>query len=158
MSPVDEQRPAGTPTHRDGGRTFWIMTAVGWAVIVAAVIGAFGDRRDAQPTQLGRWLAGSALLHDLVWLPFVAIVGALLARVARGRVPRAVTWALATSAVLIVISWPFVRGYGRNRNNPSLLPRSYTWGLVAYLAVTWMLAGLAMAIGHWRAARRAVEP
>lgn len=155
MKPMDDRPPADPPLHRDGGRTFWIMTAIGWAVIVAALIGAFGDRRDAQPTQLARWLAASALLHDLVWLPVVAVAGALLARVARGRAPRAVIWALATSAVLILISWPFVRGYGRNRNNPSLLPRSYSWGLVAYLVVTWALAGLAMAIGHWRAARHA---
>ena len=140
--------------HRGAGRCFWIMTAIGWAVMAGAVIGAFGDRRDAQPTVLVRWLVGSALLHDLVWLPVVAIVGAALARANRGRLPSAVRWALATSAVLTVIAWPFVRGYGRNRGNPSLLPRNYSQGLISYLVLTWILAGLAMALGRWRARRR----
>ena len=102
---------------------FWVTTAIGWSVMAGAVIGAFSDRRDAQPTELARWLVGSALLHDLLWLPIVAVVGAVLARAGRGgRVPAAVRWAIATSAVLVLIAWPFVRGYGRNRGNPSLLP------------------------------------
>lgn len=140
--------------HRDGGRVFWITTAIGWSVMAGAVIGAFGDRRDAQPTVLARWLVGSALLHDLLWLPIIAIVGAVLARVGRrDRVPGPVRWAIATSAVLAVIAWPFVRGYGRNPGNPSLLPRNYAHGLVAYLVLTWLLAGVALAIGNWRATR-----
>jgi hypothetical protein len=133
---------------------FWIATAIGWAVMAGAVIGAFGDRRDAQPTVLARWLVGSAVLHDLLWLPIVAVVGVVLARVGRGgRVPGPVRWAVATSAVLVLIAWPFVGGYGRNRGNPSLLPRNYAHGLVAYLVVTWLLAGVAMGVGRWRAGR-----
>jgi hypothetical protein len=138
---------------------FWISTAVGWTVMLGAVIGAFADRRDAQPTVLARWLVGSALLHDLLWLPIVAAVGALLARAGRGgRVPGPVRWAVATSALLVVIAWPFVRGYGRNRGNPSLLPRNYAHGLVAYLALTWLLAGLALGVGRWRAGRSRPAP
>ena len=140
--------------HRDGGRVFWITTAIGWVVIAGAVIGAFADRRDAQPTVLARWLVGSALLHDLLWLPIVAVVGEVLARAGRGgRVPAAVRWAVATSAVLMLIAWPFVRGYGRNRGNPSLLPRNYAHGLLANVVLTWVLAGLALGIGRWRARR-----
>jgi hypothetical protein len=159
------RRPAGPTTparqleHRDGGRLFWIATAVGWAVMAGAVIGAFGDRRDAQPIVLARWLVGSALLHDLLWLPIVAVVGVVLARVGRGgRVPGPVRWAVATSAVLVLIAWPFVRGYGRNRGNPSLLPRNYAHGLVAYLVLTWLLAGVAMGVGRWRAGRTRPAP
>jgi hypothetical protein len=139
---------------RDRGRLFWITTAIGWSVIVAAVIGAFGDRHDAQPTVLFRWLIGSALVHDFIWLPLVALVGVLLARATRGRVPRAVRWALATSAVLGLISWPFVRGYGQNAGNPSLFPRNYARGLIVYVALTWLLAGIAIAAGRLRARRQ----
>jgi hypothetical protein len=64
-----------------------------------------------------------------------------------------VRWAVATSAVLVLIAWPFVGGYGQNRGNPSLLPRNYAHGLVAYLVVTWLLAGVAMGVGWWRAGR-----
>jgi hypothetical protein len=151
--------PARPPGHRDGGRVFWVATAIGWAVMAGAVIGAFGDRRDAQPTVLARWLLGSAVLHDLLWLPIVAVVGVVLARVGRGgRVPGPVRWAVATSAVLVLIAWPFVRGYGRNRGNPSLLPRNYAHGLVAYLVLTWLLAGVAMGVGRWRAGRTRPAP
>ena len=153
-------RPAGATAgavavgHRDGGRVFWITTTIGWSVMVGAVIGAVADRRDAQPAVLARWLVGGALLHDLLWLPIVAAVGAVLARAGRGgRFPAAVRWAIATSAVLVLIAWPFVRGYGRNRGNPSLLPRNYAHGLVAYLLLTWLVAGLALAAGRWRARR-----
>lgn len=158
-------RPAGATAgavsvaHRDGGRLFWITTVIGWSVMAGAVIGAVADRRDAQPTVLARWLVGAALLHDLLWLPIVALVGAVLARAGRGgRVPAAVRWAIATSAVLVLIAWPFVRGYGRNRGNPSLLPRNYAHGLVAYLLLTWFLAGLALAVGRWRTVRRRAAP
>ena len=152
--PGEAPAAAADVGHRDGGRVFWITTAIGWSVMAGAVIGAVGDRRDAQPTELARWLVGSALLHDLLWLPLVAVVGAVLARAGRGgRVPIAVRWAIATSAVLILIAWPFVRGYGRNRGNPSLLPRNYAHGLLAYLVLTWLLAGLALAVGRWWARR-----
>ena len=151
-SPVE----AGTTEHRDGGRLFWTMTAVGWSVMAGAVIGAFGDCRDAQPTVLARWLVGSAILHDLAWLPVVAIAGAVLARASRDRLPSAIRWALATSAVFAVIAWPFVRGYGRSRGNPSLLPRNYAHGLIAYLVVIWLLAGIVLAVGR-RRTRRAEE-
>ena len=157
--PAEATAGAVAVGHRDGGRVFWIMTAIGWTVMAGAVVGAVADRRDAQPTVLARWLVGGALLHDLLWLPIVAVIGAVLARAGRsGRVPAPVRWAIATSAVLVLIAWPFVRGYGRNRGNPSLLPRNYAHGLVAYLLLTWVLAGLALAVGRWRARRRATRP
>jgi hypothetical protein len=149
--------PLPAPEHRDGGRLFWVTTVIGWCIIAGAVLGALADRRDAQPLQLVRWVIGGALVHDLLWLPLVALVWVLLSRVARGgRLPRAVAWALATSAVLVAVAWPFVRGYGRQQGNPSLLPRNYAAGLVAYLAVIWVVAlVIAVAGARRRAARRA---
>jgi hypothetical protein len=132
--------PLPAPEHRDGGRRFWIATAVGWTIIAGAIAGAVADRRDAQPLQLVRWVIGGALVHDLVWLPVVALAGMALSRVARGRLPRAIAWAAATSAVLVVVAWPFVRGYGRQRDHPSLLPRDHATGLAVYVAVIWIVA------------------
>jgi F0F1-type ATP synthase membrane subunit c/vacuolar-type H+-ATPase subunit K len=142
------------PEHRDGGRRFWIATAVGWAIIVGAVAGAVADRRDAQPQELGRWVVGAALVHDLLWLPLVALAGVALSRVARGRLPRAIAWAIATSAVLVVVAWPFIRGYGRQRGNPSLLPRNYAAGVAAYLVAIWIVA---LAIVGFGALRRTIR-
>jgi len=138
------------PEHRDGGRLFWVTTVVGWTIIAGAIVGAVSDHRDAQPLQLVRWVIGGALVHDLLWLPLVALAGVVLSRVARGRPPRAIAWALATSAVLVVVAWPFVRGYGRQRGNPSLLPRDYAAGLAAYVAVIWIVALGIVAMGALR--------
>jgi hypothetical protein len=144
--------------HRDGGWLFWASTAVGWCIIGAAVVGAWSDRRDARPGQLARWVLGGAIAHDLLWLPLVALVGTVLTRLARGRLPWPVTWALATSAVMLAVAWPFVRGYGRQAGNPSLLPRNYGAGVLVYLAAIWLVAlGLVAARTTRRraAARRA---
>jgi len=142
------------PQHRDGGRLFWITTGVGWAIIAGAVVGAVADRRDAQPLELARWVIGAAIVHDLVWLPLVALAGVALSRVARGRLPRALAWAVATSAVLVVVAWPFVRGYGRQRGNPSLLPRNYALGVAAYLVAIWVVA---LGIVGFGALRRSIR-
>jgi hypothetical protein len=48
--------------------------------------------------------------------------------------------ALLTTAVLVAVGWPFVRGYGRSPSIPSLLPRNYATGLAAAVAVVWLIA------------------
>ena len=68
----------------------------------------------------------------------------------------------ATSAVLAVVAWPFVRGYGRQPGNPSLLPRNYAAGLVVYLAAIWTVAlaivGVGLAVRAVRRSRSNAEP
>jgi hypothetical protein len=147
-----------TEPHRDGGAVFWVATAVGWTVIAAAVVGVLSNSHDTQPADLVRWVIGGALVHDFLWLPLVALVGTALARATRGRVPGPVRWALATTAVLAVVSWPFVRGYGRQAANPSLLPRNYAAGVGVYVAVVWGVALLLMVIGTVARRRRPPAP
>lgn len=152
----DETHDPIEEATRDGGATFWIATAVGWAIILFGVRLGLSDR-ELEPWSLARWFAGGLVLHDLIWLSLVAIVGALLAFLLRGRVPVVLGWAIATTAVLTVIAWPFVRGYGRRPDVPSALQRNYAQGLLAYIAVTWLLALAVFAVGRRRAARRATE-
>jgi hypothetical protein len=150
--------PLPAPEHRDGGRAFWIGTAVGWTVMAVAVLGAVADRRDTRPADLLRWVVAGALLHDLVWLPIVGLAGLGVARLLRGRTPRVVRWALASSAVLVIVAWPFVRGYGRRADNPSVLPRSYGWGLAAYLLVVWVIAAGVLLVAAARRRRGGAPP
>jgi hypothetical protein len=138
--------------HLAGGPVFWIATAVGWAIIVVGVRMGLRDR-ELEPWTLARWVAGGLLLHDLVWLSVVALVGAGLAYVLRGRVPVVLGWAVATTAVLAIVAWPFVRGYGRRADVPSALQRNYAQGLLVYVAVTWLLASIVWLVGRVRAAR-----
>jgi len=143
---------AGEVTHRDGGAVFWIGTVLGWLVIVIGIRMGLHDR-ELKPGVLLKWVAGGLVLHDAVWLPLVAVVGAAIAFVVRRRVPLVVAWALATSAVLTLIAWPFVRGYGRRPDVPSALQRNYAHGLVVYIALTWMVAIAAFVGGRLRRRR-----
>jgi len=139
-------------THRDGGAVFWIGTVLGWLVIVIGIRMGLHDR-ELKPGVLLKWVAGGLVLHDAVWLPLVAVVGAAIAFVVRRRVQLVVAWALATSAVLTLIAWPFVRGYGRRPDVPSALQRNYAHGLVVYIALTWMVAIAAFVGGRLRRRR-----
>lgn len=136
-------------------RGLWIGLALGAPVMAVGVVGAVRSSAGLEPVDLARWMIGSAVVHDLVLVPVVLAVGTL----ARRLVPRwawpVVRWALLTTGALALFAWPYVRGYGRNPNVPSLLPRNYGLGLLAYMAAVWLLAGaLLVAIGAARRGRR----
>jgi hypothetical protein len=140
LAPSEQNAPrAELAPHDAGGPVFWVATAIGWAIILVGVRMGLHDR-ELEPWSLAKWVGGGLLLHDLVWLTIVAVVGWVLAYLLRGRVPVVLGWAIATTVVLTVIAWPFVRGYGRRADVPSALQRNYAHGLVAYIAVTWLLA------------------
>jgi hypothetical protein len=122
---------------------------VGLPLLVVGVLGAVADGDRTKPFELARWVVGADLAHDLVLAPVVVgvswLVGRIVPPVARGPV----RWVAATTGVLGLIAWPFVRGYGRNETVPSLLDRNYATGLAAYVAAIWFLALI------WIAVRRA---
>ncbi len=130
----------GPRQHRDGGWVFWSSVVVGWAVIGFAVRGLLQQRALTTPVNFAVYVVGGAVVHDGVWIPIVLLAGVGLSRILPAGARRPVLWAAATSGVLTLIAWPFVRGYGRRPDNPSLLPRNYERGLLAYLAVTWVVA------------------
>lgn len=139
---------------RDGGPLFWTATVAGWVVIGYGLVGLVDERHRTAPASLGRWFVGGVLVHDLVWAPLALVAGAVIARLP-GPWRGAAVWATFSSAVLVLVGWPFVRGYGRDPANPSLLPRDYRAGLLAYLAVTWVLAaGAALVVSQVRHRRR----
>jgi hypothetical protein len=119
--------------------------------------GVLVDAASTRPGELGRWLVGGALVHDLVLVPLVLAVGWGVHRlVPAGPTRRVLTWCLATSGVLALVAWPFVRGYGRQASNPSLLARDYARGLVTYIVVVWAVGAfvlLAAAVRSRRASR-----
>lgn len=139
-----------TAASPPGHAGLWVGLAVGGPVIAFGVAGAVGDAASTHPAELARWVVGGALVHDLVLAPIVLGVSWLLGRLAGRRARRPalgpVRWAMATSAVLVLFAWPFVRGYGRNPGVPSLLNRDYGAGLVAYLVAVWAVAALAVLV------------
>jgi hypothetical protein len=123
------------------------MKAARWPVVAGAVVGfafaAVGVRsllaesHDTHPVVVVRWLVGLALVHDLVLVPLVLVVGVAVHRWAPARVW--VSAALLVSGSLALVAWPFVRGYGRQAGNPSILPRNYGHGLAVYLGTVWVV-------------------
>jgi len=145
----------GDAVHRDGGIVFWMGAVVGWAIIVLGIRMGLNDR-ELKPGLLLKWIVGGLVLHDALWLPLVAVVGAGLAAATRRRVPVVFGWAAGTTAVLTLIAWPFMRGYGRRPDVPSALQRNYAHGLLVYLAIVWLLALVVFAAGRIR--RRHTPP
>jgi hypothetical protein len=148
---------SSTPPDRPD-RGLWIGLALGAPVIAWGIRGILDESARTHPAELGRWLIGSAVVHDAVLLPLVLAVGLLARRAVPADAWPPVRWALATSGVLVLVSWPFVRGYGRSPGNPSLLPRNYGGGLVVALAVVWAATGLFVMINLRRARRSANRP
>jgi hypothetical protein len=93
--------------------------------------------RDA--AQVGVWVVGADLLHDLVLAPVVGLVGFALARAA----PREWRWPIRAgaigSALMLLIAYPALRGFGRRTapGNGSVLPLDYTSAVLTVLAALW---------------------
>lgn len=125
-----------------------IGLALGLPVLAYGVRGVLVDARRTHPFELGRWIVGSAIVHDALVVPIVLAVSFVVTRLVPPWARPPLLWALATSTILTVYAWPFVRGYGHNPSVPSLLARNYASGLLAYLAV---VAAVAVA---WAIVRR----
>lgn len=141
--------------HSTGGATFWMGAVVGWSVIIVGIRMGLHDR-EHKPGLLLKWVVGGLPIHDLVWLHGVAVTGVLATVVLRYRMPAVIAWAAATTIVM-TFAWPFVRGYGRRSDHPSALPRNYAHGLLAYIAVMWVIAIVVFGLSQVRHNRPALE-
>jgi hypothetical protein len=121
-------------------RGFWVGLALGVPIMAVGVVGALDNAERTHPAELARWVVGGALVHDALVLPIVLLVGWGARRLTPPVAWPAVRWALATSAVVALVAWPFVRGYGRRASNPSLLPRDYASGTLLAVAAVWAVA------------------
>jgi hypothetical protein len=151
-------RPSPTPTDpaagrdatkeehaRPGGPAFWVGLVVGGAVMGYAVWGILEDRADTNPAALARWVIGADLLHDLLLAPIVTVVALALGRVLPDRARAPVTAAMALSGLVVLFSWPLLRGYGRHPLNGSALPRSYGPDVALVVGLVWLIALVAVA-------------
>jgi hypothetical protein len=126
------------PTSTTSSRGLLVGLAVGVPVMAYGVRGALVDAADTHPAELGRWIVGSAVIHDAVLIPLVALASWALRRVTPAGWWPAVRAGAATTGMLALVAWPVVRGYGRSPGNPSLFPRDYGLGLAVTLAAVWL--------------------
>ena len=92
---------------------------------------------DIRPAVWIRWWVTAALVHDVIVAPLTIAVGWVVVRFAPRPVKAPLQAALVLSAVLVAVSWPALRGYGRVASNPTYLPRDYGTGLAVSLAAVW---------------------
>ena len=133
----------------------WLLYAAGAAMLFVGLRGIVEDANGwtNPPYWLGLFLAG-AVVHDLVLAPAVFLAAVLLARAVPTAARPVVAAGTIVSAVLVLLAWPGLRGYGRDEGNPSILPLDYGAGLLLALAAIWggiALYGLGRAL---RAGRR----
>ncbi len=143
-------------TEPSGGawprRIGWV---VGLALASVGVVGAIAEADRTRPVELAAWIVGADLAHDLLWAPAVAAATWTVGRFAPPAWRGPIRFGLGASAVLVLVAWPFVAGYGRDPRVPSLLDRDYGAGLAAYLAVVWVAVLGWVAVDRLRAPRSA---
>jgi hypothetical protein len=136
-------------------RGLLIGLALGLPIIGYGLRGAIVDAADTHPSELARWVIGTALAHDLVLVPVAAAIALLVHRFTPGPAWPPVRTGLVATGVLALVGWPFVRGYGDDPTNPSVLPRNYGAGLAAAVGVVWLAVAAWVA---WRYIRAETTP
>jgi hypothetical protein len=120
-----------------------VLVAAGILIMGYAVTGALLDP-DLAPAGVLAFLAGALVVHDLIWMPVVLAVGAVLTRLVPPRRRPVVIAATISAAAVTIVALPLVLGFGHPADNPSALPSPYgrnlalvLLGVVAVAALSW---------------------
>jgi hypothetical protein len=147
--------PEGLRGHSEYGRAFWVLGGLGWGLMAVGTWGILMKARASRPPELAAWVVGAAVVHDFLVAPVVFTLGRTVARATRGLPRAAIQMGLVFTGILVLYSIPVVGGFGRLRDNPSLLPREYGAGLLFLLAAVWGVTGAATLWGWRRRGRQA---
>ncbi|MDI6104881.1 hypothetical protein QLQ12_40475 [Actinoplanes sp. NEAU-A12] len=110
------------------------LVVAGILIMGYAAAGALTDP-DLAPAGVLLFLAGVLIGHDIIVMPAVLAVGAVIARYVPSRRRPAVIAATVSAAALIFVALPLVLGFGRPADNPSALPSPYGRNLAVVLLV-----------------------
>ncbi|HEX3395003.1 MAG TPA: hypothetical protein VHS52_10780 [Acidimicrobiales bacterium] len=141
---VPDDRPQ--PSDHRAGPAFWVSAALGWTVIAVGLRGLLSHRIDTRPANLATFVAGGALLHDLVIAPAVLLIAVALTRLVPSRARATVQGALLITGVLALFSYPLVRAFGLATHNPTSVPRNYALNLTVVLGLVWAVAAGALIV------------
>jgi len=121
------------------GPRFWIALALGGAVIAFGVTGLIADVGVRSAADVAVWLGAANVVDDLLLAPLACVAGAALAYLLPEPWRAPVRAALITSAVVLIVAFPALRGFGRDQvpDNPSVDPLNYATATVTVLAAVW---------------------
>jgi hypothetical protein len=119
------------------------------AVLVVAGTAVIGYGGWLQLRQSGRapqvllslalWFGAGPVLHDLLVAPAVAVVGLAVARLLPAPWRTTVAAGAVTTAAVVLVAIPVLTRPAAAPPNPGLDDRAYLPGLLAFLAVFWVL-------------------
>ncbi|MEZ5237984.1 MAG: hypothetical protein R2716_03200 [Microthrixaceae bacterium] len=130
-----------------------VLVVLGVAVMAWAVVGVFMEADLSDPPNWFAWLIGAALVHDLLLLPVVLAIGALIAVVPATRARAALRWSIAVSAVITLATFPVAARWGADPTDASELPLPVARNLVVLWAVLVPVALVAGLVADRMAAR-----
>ncbi|CAN5538503.1 hypothetical protein BH24ACT26_BH24ACT26_09830 [soil metagenome] len=139
-----------------GGRVvasklFLTGAAIGWAVMAFGVLNLLQNSSRTHPDRWTVWFLGVLLVHDLFIAPAVFALGMVIARFVRAPWRRPLQQGLIGSAVVVLVAFPFVGGFGRMPDDPSALPNNYARGLAVTLALVWASSAVVLLLARRRA-------
>ncbi|GGN74944.1 hypothetical protein GCM10010112_45620 [Actinoplanes lobatus] len=111
-----------------------VLALTGILIMGYAVAGALHDP-DLAPSGVLTFLAGVLVVHDVIWMPALLAVGAVITRLVPRRRRPAVIAATICAAAITIVALPLVLGFGRPADNPSALPSAYGRNLVVVLFI-----------------------
>lgn len=135
---------AHPPTY---GPLFWTGLLVGWAVMGFGAVGISNSvwLKD-RPAKLATWVLGGLVVHDALIASLVTGAGLFLAWVLPRWLRGPVAGAAALSGLVVLFSYPLLRGFGRRESNTSILPLDYGRNVAIVLALIWLTAGTVVAV------------
>lgn len=123
-----------------GGFWFWPGIVAGVGIMLYGLQGLMRESNLTHPPNLFVYYLGGAIIHDGLVAPIVTLIGWSLKRFVPKKIWPEVRGVLFAAAVIGLYSWPFVHGYGRRPDNPSILPNNYAVGLVDVLLFVMVIA------------------
>jgi hypothetical protein len=115
------------------------LITAGVVIMAYAAVGALTDP-DLRVGGVLIFLAAVLAAHDVVLLPLIIGIGALIDRLVPAGARIAIRVAALCTAAVTVVGLPLVLGYGKSTDNPSALPLAYGRGLATVLALIWTVA------------------
>jgi hypothetical protein len=130
----------GTSSRLSIGRL--AVAGVGIVMIGIGIRGIVDHPADTHPRSWVIWIVGAALGDDLVVIPVLLVVGAIVMRIVPVAARSVVQVALMISGAVSAIGVVAILASNRrvHANNPSLLPLPYVRNLLLILVVIWLIA------------------
>lgn len=130
------------------GPAFWLMFAVGWAIMAFGIKGLIQQPGSVGPDTVAPWLIGSAVVHDFLVAPAVIALGVVIVRLVPGEIRRFVQTGMVLSGAVIAVAAPLLIGLGGQAGNSSALPHNYRVNVLIVLAVVWLGIVVAALVGR----------